>query len=65
MKAGIPQEATAWGLNQLCGSGLRAVAIGMQQIATGDAKIIIAGGQESMSMAPHCAHLRNGTRWAT
>ncbi|MDH4413551.1 MAG: acetyl-CoA C-acetyltransferase [Rhizobium sp.] len=62
MKAGIPQEATAWGLNQLCGSGLRAVAIGMQQIATGDAKIIIAGGQESMSMAPHCAHLRNGTK---
>lgn len=62
MKAGIPQEATAWGLNQLCGSGLRAVAIGMQQIATGDARIIIAGGQESMSMAPHCAHLRNGTK---
>jgi acetyl-CoA C-acetyltransferase len=62
MKAGIPQEATAWGVNQLCGSGLRAVAIGMQQIATGDARIIIAGGQESMSMAPHCAHLRNGTK---
>ncbi|WP_159951901.1 acetyl-CoA C-acetyltransferase [Rhizobium sp. 18065] len=62
MKAGIPQEATAWGLNQLCGSGLRAVALGMQQIATGDAKIIIAGGQESMSMAPHCAHLRGGTK---
>ncbi|KPF45182.1 acetyl-CoA C-acetyltransferase [Rhizobium sp. G187] len=62
IKAGIPQEATAWGLNQLCGSGLRAVAIGMQQIATGDARIIIAGGQESMSMAPHCAHLRNGTK---
>ena len=62
MKAGIPQEATAWGLNQLCGSGLRAVAIGMQQIAAGDARIIIAGGQESMSMAPHCAHLRNGTK---
>jgi acetyl-CoA C-acetyltransferase len=62
MGAGIPQEATAWGLNQLCGSGLRAVAIGMQQIVTGDAKIIVAGGQESMSMAPHCAHLRNGTK---
>jgi len=62
MKAGIPQEASAWGLNQLCGSGLRAVAVGMQQIATGDAKIIVAGGQESMSMAPHCAHLRNGTK---
>ncbi len=62
IKAGIPQEATAWGLNQLCGSGLRAVALGMQQIATGDAKVIIAGGQESMSLAPHCAHLRNGTK---
>ena len=62
MKAGIPQEATAWGLNQLCGSGLRAVAIGMQQIANGDAKIIVAGGQESMSQAHHSAHLRNGTK---
>jgi acetyl-CoA C-acetyltransferase len=62
MKAGIPQEATAWGMNQLCGSGLRAVALGMQQIATGDAKIIVAGGQESMSMAPHCAHLRGGVK---
>lgn len=62
MAAGIPQEATAWGLNQLCGSGLRAVAIGMQQIATGDADIIVAGGQESMSMAPHCQHLRGGVK---
>ncbi|MDX1017313.1 acetyl-CoA C-acyltransferase [Sinorhizobium medicae] len=62
MKAGIPQEATAWGVNQLCGSGLRAVALGLQQIATGDAKIIVAGGQESMSMAPHCAHLRSGVK---
>lgn len=62
MKAGIPQEATAWGLNQLCGSGLRAVAVGMQQIATGDASVVVAGGQESMSMAPHCAHLRTGTK---
>ncbi|MEZ2222059.1 acetyl-CoA C-acetyltransferase [Rhizobium sp. RCC_161_2] len=62
MKAGIPQEATAWSVNQLCGSGLRAVALGMQQIATGDAKIIVAGGQESMSMAPHAAHLRAGTK---
>jgi len=62
MKAGIPQEATAWGLNQLCGSGLRAVAIGMQQIANGDAKIIVAGGQESMSQSQHVAHLRNGTK---
>ena len=62
MAAGIPKEATAWGLNQLCGSGLRAVALGMQQIAMGDAKIIVAGGQESMSMAPHCAHLRGGVK---
>jgi acetyl-CoA C-acetyltransferase len=62
MNAGIPNEATAWGLNQLCGSGLRAVALGMQQIAMGDAKIIVAGGQESMSMAPHCAYLRAGTK---
>ncbi len=60
--AGIPQEATAWGLNQVCGSGLRAVALGMQQIATGDANIIVAGGQESMSLSPHCAHLRNGVK---
>jgi len=62
MKAGVPQEATAWGMNQLCGSGLRAVALGMQQIAAGDAKIIVAGGMESMSMAPHCAHLRAGVK---
>jgi len=62
MKAGVPKEATAWAVNQLCGSGLRAVALGMQQIALGDAKIIIAGGQESMSMAPHAAHLRGGTK---
>jgi acetyl-CoA C-acetyltransferase len=62
MSAGIPQEKTAWGINQLCGSGLRAVAIGMQQIAIGDADIIVAGGQESMSMAPHCAHLRGGVK---
>ncbi|MFI4997719.1 MAG: acetyl-CoA C-acetyltransferase [Hyphomicrobiales bacterium] len=62
MKAGVPQEKTAWGLNQLCGSGLRAVALGMQQIANGDADIIVAGGQESMSMAPHAAHLRGGVK---
>jgi len=60
--AGIPDEATAWGLNQLCGSGLRAIAVGMQQIAAGDATIIIAGGQESMSMAPHAQHLRSGVK---
>ncbi|MEN9894219.1 MAG: hypothetical protein RIR97_71 [Pseudomonadota bacterium] len=62
MKAGIPQESTAWGLNQLCGSGLRAVALGMQQIKTGDASIIVAGGMESMSMAPHAGNLRGGTK---
>ncbi len=62
MKAGIPQEKTAWSLNQLCGSGLRAVAIGMQQIVNGDANIIIAGGQESMSLAPHAAYLRAGQK---
>ncbi|MFZ2103770.1 MAG: acetyl-CoA C-acyltransferase, partial [Roseiarcus sp.] len=62
MKAGVPQEKTAFGLNQLCGSGLRAVAIGLQQIANGDAQIIVAGGQESMSQAPHVAHLRNGVK---
>lgn len=62
MAAGIPQERTAWALNQLCGSGLRAVAIGMQQIANGDASIIVAGGQESMTLAPHAAYLRSGTK---
>ena len=62
MAAGIPQEKTAWGLNQLCGSGLRTVAIGMQQIANGDARIIVAGGQESMTLAPHAAYLRSGTK---
>jgi acetyl-CoA C-acetyltransferase len=62
MAAGIPSGATAWGLNQLCGSGLRAVALGMQQIAQGDARIVVAGGQESMSMAPHAAHLRSGQK---
>jgi acetyl-CoA C-acetyltransferase len=60
--AGIPIEATAWGLNQVCGSGLRAVAVGAQQIKSGDADIIVAGGQESMSLAPHVAHLRNGQK---
>ncbi|MEX6508070.1 acetyl-CoA C-acetyltransferase [Jiella sp. M17.18] len=62
MAAGCPKETTAWGLNQLCGSGLRTVAIGMQQIACGDAKVIVAGGQESMSMAPHAQHLRSGQK---
>ena len=62
MKAGIPQEATAWNLNQLCGSGLRAVALGMQQIANGDARIIVAGGQESMSQSQHVSYMRGGTK---
>jgi acetyl-CoA C-acetyltransferase len=60
--AGVPQGATAWGLNQVCGSGLRAVALGMQQIANGDANIIVAGGQESMSLSAHAAHMRAGTK---
>ena len=60
--AGIPVESPAWGVNQLCGSGLRAVALGYQQIVNGDADIVVAGGQESMSQAPHCAHLRNGVK---
>ncbi|TBW39976.1 acetyl-CoA C-acetyltransferase [Siculibacillus lacustris] len=62
MAAGIPQEASAFSLNQLCGSGLRAVALGLQQIVGGDAKIIVAGGQESMSQAQHAAYLRTGTK---
>ena len=60
--AGLPKETTAFGINQLCGSGLRAVALAAQQIQTGDAAIVIAGGQESMSMAPHAAHLRGGVK---
>ncbi|MDO6964926.1 acetyl-CoA C-acetyltransferase [Rhizobium alvei] len=62
VKAGLPLEATAMGINQLCGSGLRAVALGLQQIANGDAKIIVAGGMESMSMSPHCQYLRAGVK---
>jgi acetyl-CoA C-acetyltransferase len=60
--SGIPVETPAWGVNQLCGSGLRAVALGCQQITSGDARIVAAGGQESMSMAPHCQHMRNGIK---
>jgi acetyl-CoA C-acetyltransferase len=62
VNAGIPVESPAWSLNQLCGSGLRAVALGAQQILQGDARIVIAGGQESMSQSPHAAGLRNGTK---
>jgi acetyl-CoA C-acetyltransferase len=60
--AGIPVDAPAWGMNQLCGSGLRAVALGAQQIQLGSSRVVVAGGQESMSQAPHCAHLRDGTK---
>ena len=60
--AGIPFEATAYGVNQLCGSGLRTVALGYQAIRNGDSEIVVAGGQESMSQAPHCMHLRNGVK---
>ena len=60
--AAIPVETPAWGVNQLCGSGLRAVALGYQAILNGDSEIVVAGGQESMSMAPHCQHLRNGVK---
>ncbi|MGG5811024.1 acetyl-CoA C-acetyltransferase [Falsiroseomonas sp. CW058] len=62
MAAGIPAERTAFGINQLCGSGLRAVALAAQQIATGDAAIVVAGGQESMTQSPHCANLRAGQK---
>lgn len=62
VKAGVPVESPAWSLNQLCGSGLRAVALAAQQIATGDAKVVVAGGQESMSQAPHAQNLRGGQK---
>ena len=60
--AGIPVESPAWGINMLCGSGLRAVALGYQAILNGDSDIVVAGGQESMSMAPHAQHLRAGVK---
>ncbi len=60
--AGIPVEAPAWSVNQLCGSGLRAVALGYQAIVNGDSEVVVAGGQESMSRAPHVAHLRDGQK---
>jgi acetyl-CoA C-acetyltransferase len=60
--AGIPVESTAYVINQVCGSGLRSVALGFQAIRNGDSEIVVAGGQESMSLAPHCMHLRNGTK---
>ena len=62
VNAGIALETPAWIVNQVCGSGLRSIALGYQSIKNNDAKIIIAGGQESMSQSPHCTHLRNGTK---
>ena len=62
VNAGIPVERTAYGVNQLCGSGLRTVALGYQAISVGDSEVVVAGGHESMSQAPHCVHLRNGTK---
>ena len=62
INAGLPKESAAWGINQVCGSGLRAVALGAQHILLGDADIVVAGGQESMSLSPHVAHLRAGKK---
>ena len=62
INAGLNKETPAWLVNQVCGSGLRSVALAYQSIMNGDANIIIAGGQESMSQSPHCMHLRNGTK---
>ena len=62
VNAGVPVESPAWSLNQLCGSGLRAVAVAAQQIAAGDASIVVAGGQESMSQSPHAANIRAGQK---
>ncbi|MFZ5704271.1 MAG: acetyl-CoA C-acetyltransferase [Pseudomonadota bacterium] len=62
INAGIPKEATAFGINQVCGSGLRAVALAAQSIRCGDARIVVAGGQENMSLSPHAQHMRNGAK---
>jgi acetyl-CoA C-acetyltransferase len=62
IRAGLAKESSAWSLNQVCGSGLRAVALGAQHVTLGDAKIVIAGGQENMSLSPHVAHLRAGQK---
>ncbi|MGH1355999.1 MAG: acetyl-CoA C-acetyltransferase [Thalassovita sp.] len=62
VNAGLPIEGAAWGINQVCGSGLRAVALGAQHIQLGDAAVVAAGGQENMSLSPHVAHLRSGTK---
>jgi acetyl-CoA C-acetyltransferase len=62
MAAGVPKEVPAWGVNQVCGSGLRAVALAAQAIRTGDASVVVAGGQESMSLSAHAQHIRGGTK---
>ena len=62
IKAGLPQESSAWLINQVCGSGLRAVALAAQQVTQGDARVVLAGGQESMSMSTHAAYLRAGQK---
>jgi acetyl-CoA C-acetyltransferase len=62
MKAGVPQDKTAFGINQVCGPGLRAVALAMLHVGSGDADIVVARGQESMSLSPHVAHMRAGTK---
>ncbi len=62
IKAGLAKEASAWSINQVCGSGLRAVALGAMHIQLGDAQVVIAGGQENMSLSPHVANLRSGTK---
>jgi acetyl-CoA C-acetyltransferase len=62
MAAGVPKEVPAWGLNQVCGSGLRAVAVAAQSIIAGDARVVVAGGQESMSLSAHAQHVRGGTK---
>jgi len=62
INAGLPIEAAAWSLNQVCGSGLRAVALGAQHVQLGDADIVLAGGQENMTLSPHAAYLRAGQK---
>ncbi|WP_411838392.1 acetyl-CoA C-acetyltransferase [Paracoccus sp. ME4] len=62
IKAGLPRESSAWGINQVCGSGLRAVALAAQQVILGDARVVLAGGQESMSLSAHAAYLRAGQK---
>ena len=63
MDAGVPADKTAYSINQVCGSGLRTIALGAHSIKCGDARVVVAGGQENMSLSPHVLHLRNGTKW--